>query len=273
MTNGYHIQRMRFSRRQTLLLAIVATLVGTSPLCAQDSLTKIPAYRARILGVFDANSGEPIEGAQVSDIFTRLSSLTTKTGTVSLVFLPDSGSMVRVQKIGYQPATMLVKISPDDTLPITMVLSPVATTLPTVVTKDSAPRYVSPGLRAMEERRKQGFGHFITEAELRRDDSKKLTYVIRTLPNINIVCPPTGPRRGECWAVAGRLASKHMVLGGSCDLEVYMNGALSTDNDLEKLTVDTFAGVEYYPGGASIPPQYNKTGSNCGVLLLWTRER
>jgi hypothetical protein len=233
----------------------------------------VPAYRARILGVFDANTGEPIEGAQVTDILTRMSAITTKTGTVSLVFLPDSGSMIRVQKIGYQPATMVVKISPADTLPITMVLSPTATTLPAVVTKDSAPVYVSPGLRGMEERRKQGFGHFITEAELRKNDSKKMTNVIRTLPNINIACPRTGVRRGECWAVAGRLNAKYAIQGGSCDLDVYINGAISNDNDLEKLAVAEFAGVEYYPGGATIPAQYNKTGSSCGVLLLWTRER
>jgi len=39
------------------------------------------------------------------------------------------------------------------------------------------------------------------------------------------------------------------------------------------MRVDQFAGVEFYPGGATIPSQYNKTGSSCGVLLLWTRER
>lgn len=245
-------------------MSAIATLVAAAPVHAQDSLMRIPAYRARILGVFDANTGEPLEGAQVSDIFSRLSSLTTKTGTVSLVFLPDSGSMVRVQKIGYQPATMLVKISAEDTLPITMVLSPVATTLPTVVTMDSAPRYVSPGLRAMEERRKKGFGQFITETELRKNDSKRLTNVIRTLSNINLACPRKGLRRGECWAVGGRTG---------CPLDVYLNGALSTDNDLEKLQVSEFAGVEYYPGGATIPPQYNKTSAACGVLLLWSRER
>ena len=45
------------------------------------------------------------------------------------------------------------------------------------------------------------------------------------------------------------------------------------DNNLQQMRVDQFAGVEFYPGGATIPSQYNKTGSSCGVLLLWTRER
>jgi hypothetical protein len=203
-----------------------------------------------------------------------MSSLTTKTGTVSLIFLPDSGSIVRVQKVGYQPATLVVKISPEDTVPLTMLLNTVITTLPASVTKDTGTRHLSPGLRDMEERRKAGGGYFITEAELRKNDSKRMTNMIRTLPNVNIVCPqPERPRSGECWAVSGRVPSKNALRGGSCPLDVYINGIISPDNDLEKLPVNEFAGVELYHGGASIPIQYNKTGSSCGVLLFWYRDR
>jgi hypothetical protein len=251
----------------------VLFLTGAS-IRAQEAPARLPAYRARLLGVFDANTGEPIEGAQVADVLSKMSSLTTKTGTVSLIFLPDSGSIIRVQKVGYQPATMVVKISPEDTLPITMLLNAIVTTLPTVVTKDTGSRHLSPGLRDMEERRRQGFGYFITEAELRKNDSKRMTNVIRTLPNVNMVCPqPEKPRNGECWAASGRMPAKNALRGGSCALDVYINGAISPDNDLEKLAVSEFAGVEMYLGGASIPTMYNKTGSSCGVLLLWYRDR
>jgi hypothetical protein len=239
-------------------------LVAAAPLRAQQSPARLPAYRGRILGVFDANTGEPIEGAQVTDVLSKMSSLTTKTGTVSLVFLPDSGSIVRVQKVGYQPATMVVKISPVDTLPITMLLNAAVMTLPTVVTKDSNTRSLSPGLRAMEERRRQGLGHFITEAELRKNDSKRMTSIIRTLPSVNIACPPTGLRAGECWAVGVRRA---------CPVDVYINGVISLDNDLQKLAVSEYSGVEFYTGPATIPIEYNKTGSSCGVLLFWMRDR
>jgi len=241
---------------------------------AQEAPARLPAYRARILGVFDANTGEPIEGVQITDVLSKMSSLTTKTGTVSLIFLPDSGSIVRVQKVGYQPATLVVKISPEDTVPLTVLLNTIVTTLPTVVTKDTGTRHLSPGLRDMEERRKLGFGYFITEAELRKNDSKRMTNMIRTLPNVNIVCPqPERQRSGECWAVSGRMPSKNALRGGSCPLDVYVNGVISPDNDLEKLPVNDYAGVELYLGGASIPIQYNKTGSSCGVLLFWLRDR
>ena len=264
---------MRLRGRLTRFLIGMAMVTATQAR-AQDAPARLPAYRSRILGVFDANTGEPIEGAQVTDVLSKMSSLTTKTGTVSLIFLPDSGSIVRVQKVGYQPTTLVVKISPEDTVPLTTLLNAVVTTLPTVVTKDTGSRHLSPGLRGMEDRRRAGGGYFITEAELRKNDSKRMTNMIRTLPNVNIVCPqPERQRSGECWAVSGRVPSKNALRGGSCPLDVYINGVISPDNDLEKLAVNEFAGVELYLGGASIPIQYNKTGSSCGVLLLWLRDR
>jgi hypothetical protein len=62
-------------------------------------------------------------------------------------------------------------------------------------------------------------------------------------------------------------------MGGQCVVDLYIDGQIVGDNDLEKLRADQFAGVEWYSGAASIPVQYNKTGSTCGVLLFWSRDR
>jgi hypothetical protein len=261
-------------------MAAVLCLTGAGIAVAQTPPPPATAsYRNRILGVFDADSGEPVEGAQVIDALNHVSALTTVTGTVSLIFLPDGGSMVQIKKVGYQPITLVVEIAPADTIPLTIVLNRVAPvsaggvqTLPTVVTKDSAPRYISPGLQAFEERRRLGFGHFITEAELRKQDNRKMTNVIRDLPGIVIMCPKTGLRKFECFATSGRGKQK-AILGGACEVNLYIDGAAVSDNDLEKLTVNEFAAVEFYSGGATVPVQYNRTGATCGVILLWTRER
>jgi hypothetical protein len=242
----------------------------------------VPSYRARILGVYTSD-GDPIEGAEVSDALTRTTAVTTKTGTVTLSFLPEGATLVRIRKVGFDAATMLVDIEPGDTLPVTVMLKPTARQLPTVVTNDSAPHYLSPGLRAFEERRAAGGGYFVTEKEIRKWDAGPITSVIRTLPGINIICDRGhGMATAPCHASTKRAGGAHAIMDGDCPIAIYMDGSLyfdnfnpgrQSDNDLQKLPAMQFAAVEFYSGGARIPVQYNKTGSSCGVLLLWTRER
>src|SRR4051812_16013415 len=135
------------------------------------------AYRYRVLGVYDEQSGDPIEGVEVADVLNGNKALTTKTGTVSLYFLPEGGSLVRLRKVGYEVQTLTIAISPGDTTPVTVVLSH-ATQLPTVVVKDSAPAHVSALLRGFEERRRNNMGHFVSDSVFRRNENHSLGDVI-----------------------------------------------------------------------------------------------
>ena len=81
-----------------------------------------PAYRLRLLGVYDAETGDPIEGAWVIDMTTGTKARSTSTGTVSLAFLPEGGSPVRIVKEGYEDLTLAVEISPEHLAPMTLVM-------------------------------------------------------------------------------------------------------------------------------------------------------
>ena len=241
------------------MVAFGSAALGQTP-------SALPAYRARVLGVFDSQSGVPIEGAEVLDMSSKSHARTTATGTVALVFLPEGGGVVRIQKIGYEPVTQVVEISPDDTVPVT-VLMRAAVTLPTVVTKDSAPHWISPALRAFEERRLSGMGRYITAAQLRKNEGRTMTNLIREL-GIKVTCTKVFPI--QCFATSTR--------AGSCSFDTYLDGVrinkTDTDRrDLEKILVSEMGGVEAYLSPATIPSLYNATGSSCGVLLFWSRER
>ena len=242
------------------------------------------AYRYRLLGVYDEQTGDPLEGVEVIDVLNGNKSLTTKTGTVSLLFLPEGGSLVRLRKIGYEVQPLTVSISPSDTNPITVVLAR-ATQLPTVVVNDSAPaKYISPALRAVDERRKIGIGHFITEAELRKNEGHTLGDLIAThIPGLTTVM---GPRNR---ASAKYLVSTRKMCAGTtltacrqpnCYVSVYEDGVLlyETGNDpamipdVEHMNSRLYAAIEFYQPGAA-PAEYTKTSGGCGVLLLWSRER
>ncbi|MEP6495864.1 MAG: hypothetical protein ABJF01_24505 [bacterium] len=246
-----------------LATAWIVTLADRARLGAQAPAAQppLPAYRHRVLGVFDEQSGDPVEGVEITDILSKLTALTTKTGTVSLVFLPDGGAMVRIRKVGYQPITMPVAISAIDTVPVTIMLSAAVTSLPAVVSRESAPVYRSPKLREFEARRKLGFGHFIPEADLRKFDNGPMQNALRGIPGMMVAC-----NRGSCVAMGSRALNK-------CPVGVYIDGTLSVERDLTRFNVNDYAGVEFYAGGPSLPIEYTTGKSACGALLLWTRER
>ncbi len=89
---------------------------------AADSAVALPSYRQRLLGVFDQDSGDPIDSARVIDVKTGTYANTTPTGTVSLVFLPEGGSQVRITKPGYEDLSLSVDIGPTATAPLTLLM-------------------------------------------------------------------------------------------------------------------------------------------------------
>lgn len=104
------------------------TSIAARELARMDSAEAVhePAiverYRNRLLGLFDALSGEPIEGALVADSASGSWVRTPTTGIVSLAFLPPGPSTLRLQRPGVRDTLLHLTISPRDTTPITLTL-------------------------------------------------------------------------------------------------------------------------------------------------------
>jgi hypothetical protein len=243
----------------------------------------IPRYRYRVLGLFDKQTGGPIEGADVIDVLSGNSVKTTSTGTASLLFMPDGGGLVRIRKLGYEMQTIMLPISPTDTIPVTMVLER-ATELPAVVTTATAERYLSPQLRGFEDRRlNHNTGYFISEADLRKEGGRMLGLALMAhIPTIRI----------EEGRASSMLLQRSMRCGAGGPPDVYIDGVplahlppptpsgkippasgAQWPIDLSQFQTEDFAGAEYYPTTSATPAQYGGTTGACGVLLLWTREK
>jgi hypothetical protein len=128
------------------------------------------------------------------------------------------------------------------------------TTLDTVSIKGER---LTPAMTEFESRRKLGFGHFITQAEMDR-------------PNVINVSD----------ALEGVLGVR--VRGGSvsntrsgCMYQIYLDGVkMPAKGDVNSIAVPReVAGIEVYSGPAEIPVQYKAIdgGGFCGVILMWTR--
>ena len=87
-----------------------------------DSTAALPVYRYRLLGVFDQDTGEPIAGAHVTEAKSGDYVTTTPTGTVSLIFLPEGSSLLKITRQGYQELDLSVDIGPNATTALTLLM-------------------------------------------------------------------------------------------------------------------------------------------------------
>jgi hypothetical protein len=258
---------------QTAVLASFiasATVMGQVPDTSRAK--ELAPYRNRILGVYDARTGDALAGVEVADVMTGWKATTSPTGNVSLAYLPDGGSLVRLRKLGYVPLTLFVAITPRDTAPLTLLLGRAeAQLLPTVVTNAAGQKYVSPSLRGFEERRLAHLGgHFISDSTLRASEGEVMSSMLERLPGATL---NGGLLVSTRKSSPGPVFSKSSV-GLKCPSAVYVDGVrLASPPDFGRQTTDTYAGVEFYGSSTSAPIWISPSASECGVLLLWTRER
>ncbi|HEY5219342.1 MAG TPA: carboxypeptidase-like regulatory domain-containing protein [Gemmatimonadaceae bacterium] len=265
--------------RRTFCLA-AALCLGAVPLAAQ---------RAELSGTVSHDSTHgPIAAAEVRLPQLDRITATSTTGEFRFDQLPAGRYEITIRAVGFAAWTDSVDVANDHPTRRDFALHPVAVPLDTVRTRASGQRYISPMLRAFEQRRlSHEGGYFVSDSEFRRDDNIPLaTLLTRHIAGLMKV----NGQGSMQYVASGRSTGNDggpifQSKGGAhvwCFATIYIDGVLrfvgpdSPSNpppDLNELNADDFAGAEYYPGGASVPAEYNATGSSCGVLLLWTRER
>ena len=113
-------------------------------------------------------------------------------------------------------------------------------------------------LDGFEQRRAQGWGHYLTADDIERTRPTSVTTLLRSQPGLHVV--PTG---GNGYAIRGR---------GDCRPNVVIDGfpiADAADNLDEMVRPDAVAGIEVYSGQAGTPVEYGSNG--CGTVLVWTK--
>jgi hypothetical protein len=211
----------------------------------------------------------------------------TGDGSFRIPGLPAGTHVVLIRSVGFTPRFDTVVLAASETASRRYVLEARATSLDTARTTAAARKFVSGQLRDFEERRARGMGRFVGEEMLRKNDDRPLSAVLqRFVPGLTM----TRGVGGTTHAASSRKATPGRVFGGAgptsamtCYSAVYVDGIRIFDYamqktgasppDLGRMSTIEYAGVEYHASAATFPPWVSPTNADCGVLLLWTRER
>lgn len=257
----------------SLLLSAVTLNASTAPAqrAPEPEPSKPVPFIGRIVGVYDADTGTPIEAAEVMDVATRISALTTATGTVALSFVDTAGSLIRIRKLGYESIMMPIANTPGS-LPLTLVLKRASQLLPTTVTTAKRIRGPADTVRKLElsgfyDRRTTGGtspSAFMTAEQIEKlttfDDFKAVTGRAICVENLYVdgVRIANTNRDNEFWKMRRR--------AGARTLHESLIDEVVKPNEV--------AAIENYRV-SEVPAEFNATkdpgAGSCGVTLVWTK--
>jgi carboxypeptidase-like protein len=215
----------------------------------------------------------PVAGAEIILRGTTQVVTTDSAGKYNLRDLPRGVITLITRAVGFAPDTFRAEVFDDESVSRDVILKPSVTTLGEVRVREAAP--VPAKLIAFEERRKAvAGGHFLDSTVIVKWENRKAGDLLSTVAGVDI------QRQQGAAYLTGSRATQSMRSGPSarpvpCFMDVYLDGTpvalTNTMFDINSISLVHVAAIEVYSSAANIPPQYNRTSSGCGVVLLWTR--
>ena len=229
------------------------------------------APRARYIGKVLADSGKPVAGAEVSIPELGLSLVTGVNGEFRLDSVTPGSRRILVRKIGYAETQSIEDFQSGERLTREIVMERITTLDSVSVTAKPLAR--DEAMRAFEEHRRMGLGKFITAAELAKQRGAKLSSLVLQFPSLLYDF-----RTGLVSSKRGIKSTRQ----ATCLIPIYLDGILQNrgavqgrsaigDLKIDDFPPDILAGLEYFPGGASVPIEYARLNHDCGVILLHSR--
>ncbi len=219
-----------------------------------------------VRGTVQTVDGRPLANAIVGLSATGLETRTASAGRFLLAGTPTGTWTLAVQALGYAPRQQSVDLTPGDTVAHVMALVR-ALVMDTVRVRANAMARTALGrnLADFDERRKMGFGRFLTQDDSADAEGRNMLNVLTSrIPGVRIA----GTGRGTLVSSRGSIS----VSQSQCPIRVIFDGSPgAAPLDLDSIDPSTIAAAEYYTP-ATLPAQFNFGGNApCGTLLLWSR--
>ena len=235
-------------------LLAAAFLIGAD---ASHAHAQSRPARGVIDGVVTDTNLVSLADATVSILGSTFKVVTGANGKFTILEVPAGRYILMVRRLGFAPVSSAVQVDAGETLRASFALERLVTSLDTVKV---AGKKLGWRMAEFEDRRKAGFGHFLTRDDIEKRNAMFTSSLVRGIP----------------WVTVDSRGVARNTRPGSCALQVFLDGvALPKATSLDDLlTPKELAGIEVYLGPATVPLQYKTTGGGgrCGVILLWTRD-
>ena len=254
-------QERRLGVRRLLALCLVTPFIAFAAraLPAQERAS-IP--RGAIDGIVTDTNLVPLAGATISLLGSSITTKTGENGRFRIVALPPGEYVVLARRLGYASGSVTLHVERGDTLRPSFSLQPVPTELDTV---RASAVYATTRLGEFEERRSRKIGHFVTADEIYKRNPVHIADMLQSVLSVNIVADRIGRRKA--------FTTRDIPGKPPCPFQIFVDGQIFDESgDLSNAPPPgDVAGIEIYSGPATIPLEYKRHDTMCGIILIWTK--
>jgi hypothetical protein len=260
------------ARRGSAATAEIPIEIGDGPFqvfVRTLSLSAVESSAARtgnasVSGVVQLEGSSNNAGTRVELTGTDIVAMTNEKGEFVMQNLPSGTGLLLARHLGFSAETTPVELSSHQPQRVTMKLSKyVAMMDPVLVT---ARRTRALDKVGFNQRQRSGFGRYIGPEQLERMHAIQLTDILRRVPGLRVISSaggevvessrgPTTLNGSECVQFWVDDAPWTSFTPG--DVNLFVNGG-------------EVVAVEVYQG-AGVPPQYQRSLSDCTTIVIWTR--
>jgi hypothetical protein len=276
--------------------------IARRSLCATVLSTMLPLLvgaqtRGAVLTgrVLTDTSHLPLANAEVSLPELAINGLTNDKGEFRIAGISAGKHQVLVRHLGYALLDAQLDFAENETVESTVYLSRV-TVLDTVMV-DARARRSDPLLAEFEENRMRGAGHYVTRAQLEKQEGRQLGSIMSQTPGLAVL----NGSGGQAWLTARHGPStqcgardtlclrrerlyyiplKYEALQGvrrTCYARVYVDRMLMNPGqpadpfDLNSIAPMEIEAIEWYANLSEAPSKYSGRSSVCGIMVIHTR--
>lgn len=241
--------------------------------CARPASAQTPSRLSTLSGRVLVDSLElPIVGAKLSIPALYLSAISDSLGRFRLTGIEPGRQVVTVVREGFETLRTSLAFAIADSVDADILLTRIAPGAAQRIAKvDVTANAIPRGLEDFERRRRAGIGDFIMGDVIVKNANGLFGEAIRRIPGVVLTRPQSG---FGAYASAGRGASR----GRACFVAVMIDRSWVYEGkrgelpfDLNSISPETIAAVEYYRGASFIPAELEKERNTCGVLVVWTK--